>query len=164
MASVSAITKEGGEQAAIRAVVETWHRATSAGDVAHVLPLMAEDAVFLAPEREPMRGRQSFESALATLLQTHRITSNGNVREVEVSGDLAYAWTDLTVTLTALDGNDGKSPMKRTGPTLSIFRKQPDGRWLLVRDANMLASPVVAELELKVDNLERELMADGAGG
>jgi len=161
MASVNAITNEGGDHAAIRAVVETWHRATSAGDVARVLPLMAEDAVFLAPEREPMRGRQSFERALATLLQTHKITSSGNVREVEVSGGLAYAWSDLTVTLTALDG---KSPVERTGPTLSIFRKQPDGRWLLVRDANMLTSPAAAELELKVDNLERELMADGAGG
>jgi uncharacterized protein (TIGR02246 family) len=161
MASVNAITKEDGDPAAIRAVVETWHRATSAGDVARVLPLMAEDAVFLAPEREPMRGRQSFERALASLLQTHKITSSGNVREVEVSGDLAYAWSDLTVTLTDLDGT---STMERTGPTLSIFRKQPDGRWLLVRDANMLTSPVAAELELKVNNLERELMADGAGG
>jgi hypothetical protein len=34
---------------------------------------------------------------------------------------------------------------------------------VLIRDANMLASDA-AELELKVDNLERELMADGPGG
>ena len=34
---------------------------------------------------------------------------------------------------------------------------------MLIRDANMIVADV-AELELKVDNLERELMADGPGG
>jgi uncharacterized protein (TIGR02246 family) len=147
-------------ETAIREIVETWHRATAAGDVDRVLSLMAEDAVFLAPERPPMRGRQAFERALRDLLDTHTIESKGEVREVVTSGDLAYAWTDLTVTITALEGTQ---PVERSGPTLSIFRQQPDGRWLLVRDANMLASEA-AELELKVDDLERELMADGPGG
>jgi uncharacterized protein (TIGR02246 family) len=154
------MTDDSGDEAAIRAVVEAWHRATSAGDVARILPLMAEDAVFLAPERPPMRGRGTFERALATLLETHTIASSGEVREVGISGDLAYSWTELTVTTTPLDG---RLPTKHSGPALSVFRKQPDGRWLLVRDANMLASDA-AELELKVDNLERELMADGPGG
>ena len=147
-------------EAAIREVVETWHRATAAGDVARVLSLIAEDAVFLAPERPPMQGRQAFERSLRELLATHTITSKGQVREVVTSGDLAYAWTDLTVAITA---QEGTPPVERRGPTLSIFRRQPDGRWLLVRDANMLASEA-AELELKVDDLERELMADGPGG
>lgn len=141
-------------------MVETWHRATTAGEIARVLPLMAEEAVFLTPGHDPMRGRQAFERGLATLLQNHTIASSGIVREVEVSGDLAYAWTDLTVTVSP---RDGQPPMRRTGPTLSVFRKQADGRWLLVRDANMLMAPA-EDLELKVDNLERELMADGPGG
>ena len=34
---------------------------------------------------------------------------------------------------------------------------------MLIRDANMTVADA-AELELKVDNLERELMADGPGG
>jgi ketosteroid isomerase-like protein len=29
--------------------------------------------------------------------------------------------------------------MRRSGYTLSILRKQPDGQWLLWRDANMVA-------------------------
>jgi len=154
------MTNESGDEGAIRALVEAWHRATSAGDTARVMPLMAEDAIFLAPERPPMRGRAEFQRALTAVLETHRITSKGEVREVEISGALAYAWTDLTITMTALDGS---SPATRTGPTLSIFRKQAEGRWVLIRDANMLATST-AELELKVDNLERELMADGPGG
>jgi ketosteroid isomerase-like protein len=30
-------------------------------------------------------------------------------------------------------------PVRRSGYTLSIFRKERDGRWRLARDANMLA-------------------------
>ena len=29
---------------------------------------------------------------------------------------------------------------ERVGPTLSIFKKLPDGRWVLFRDANLLAA------------------------
>jgi ketosteroid isomerase-like protein len=28
--------------------------------------------------------------------------------------------------------------MRLTGYTLTVFRKQPDGRWVLIRDANLL--------------------------
>ena len=122
-------SESGDEAAAIRAVrtaIDTWHRATSTGDVAGVLPLMAEDAIFLAPERAPMRGRAMFGRALLALLETHTIASNGEVREVVVSGSLAYSWTELTVTVTPLDGG---APTKRTGPALSIF--SPAGGWRL---------------------------------
>jgi len=33
----------------------------------------------------------------------------------------------------------GGPPMQRTGPVLTIFRKKADGRWMLSRDANLLA-------------------------
>jgi hypothetical protein len=33
----------------------------------------------------------------------------------------------------------GQAMLKRSGYTLSILRKEEDGRWLLVRDANLLA-------------------------
>ena len=154
------MTNVSGDEAAVRAAVETWHRATNVGDVDRVLSLMADDAIFLAPERPPIRGRAAFERTLRQLLETHTIASTATVREVAVSGDLAFGWTDLAVTIAP---RDGSPPTTRAGSALSIFRKQPDGRWLLVRDANMLASNA-ADLALKVDNRERELMADGPGG
>ena len=144
----------------IRRLVDRWHRATAAGDVAGILALMAEDAVFLVPERPPIRGRAAFAQGIKSALETFSISSIGEVREVGVSGDLAYCWTDLTVTMTPIDGT---SATVRTGPALSIFKRGADGEWRLVREANMLASHA-AELELKIDNLERELMTDGPGG
>jgi len=152
--------REIADETAIRKAVETWHRATADADVATVLGLIAEDAVFLAPGRPPMRGRASFAQALTQALKTHTIRSSGEVREVRVSGDLGYCWAELTVTATPLDGSLAKV---QKGPALSIFRRESRGAWMLIRDANMVVADV-DQLELKVDNLERELMADGPGG
>jgi uncharacterized protein (TIGR02246 family) len=154
------MARETADETAIRKLVETWHRATADSDVATVLQLIAEDVVFLAPERPPMRGRASFAQGLTEMLKTHTVRSSGEVRDVKVSGDLGYCWAELTVIATPLDGSSAKV---RKGPALSIFRKESSGAWVLIRDANMLASDSAA-LELKVDNLERELMADGPGG
>jgi uncharacterized protein (TIGR02246 family) len=122
------------DEQAIRDLVALWHSATAAGDVDTVLGLMADDVVFLGAGRPPMRGRDAFESGLRSLLAAHRIQSTGLVQEVDVSGNLAYCWTDLTVRVMPLSGGD---PVTRTGAALSIFRRQ-GGRWVMVRDANML--------------------------
>ena len=85
------------DEQAIRNLVEQWHRATAAGDVDTVLRLMAEDVVFLMAGKPPMKGRSTFEQGLRGLLTSHRVDSRGEVQEVEVSDDLAYCWTLLTV-------------------------------------------------------------------
>jgi uncharacterized protein (TIGR02246 family) len=154
------MSSNGRDEKAIRALVTRWHRAMGNGDLAALLSMISEDAVFLAAERTPMRGRAAFAQALAAVTETNTIQSSADIEEVLVSDDLACCWATLTVTMTPLDGG---TATVRHGPVLSIFRKELDGHWVLVRDANMLASEA-AELALKVDELERELMADGPGG
>ncbi|HKY19748.1 MAG TPA: SgcJ/EcaC family oxidoreductase [Vicinamibacterales bacterium] len=123
------------DEQAVRNVIELWHRATGAGDVETVLRLMSEDVVFLVPGKPPIRGRSEFEAGLRTLLRLHRIDSTGDVHEVQVADGLAYSWTQLSVRITPLAGGRSNA---RSGSALSIFRKQVDGSWLLVRDANLL--------------------------
>jgi uncharacterized protein (TIGR02246 family) len=105
------------------------------GDVEAVLRLMSEDVVFIGVGRPPMKGRAAFEQGLRAVFKSHRIESRGDVQEVQVSGDLGYCWTRLTVRVIALAGGEVK---ERTGDTLSIFRRQTDGSWVLIRDANLL--------------------------
>ena len=126
----------GTDEQAVRDVVALWHSATAAGDVDTVLSLMAEDVVFLVAGRPPMRGRSSFEQGLRDILAHHRIESTGEVQEVQVSGGLAYCWTVLTVRVVPVSAGNAAT---RTGSALSILHKQPDGSWVVVRDANMLA-------------------------
>jgi uncharacterized protein (TIGR02246 family) len=125
------------DEQAIRNLVATWHRATAAGDVDTILGLMAEDVVFLVAGRPPMKGRSAFEKGLRGLLKSHRVESSGDVQEVLVAGDLACCWTLLKVRAIPLSGG---SADERSGSTLSILRKQANGSWVLVRDANLLPS------------------------
>jgi len=124
------------DEEAIRALLAKWHRATAAGDVDAILPLMSNDVVFLVTGQPPMKGRDAFEKSLRRLLASHRIQSTGEVQEVAVSGDLAYCWNMLNVEITP---HAGGSNVRRAGSALSILRKHPGGGWVIIRDANLLA-------------------------
>lgn len=126
------------DEQAIRKLVDEWHRATAAGNVDAILPLMSEDVVFLVCGKPPMKGRATFEQGLRSLLTSHRIQSRGDIQELVISQDLAFCWTNLTVQITPISGGES---IERGGSTLSIFRKQSNQSWVLVRDANLLPPP-----------------------
>jgi uncharacterized protein (TIGR02246 family) len=121
---------------AIRDLVATWHRATATGDLPRILTLMAEDAVFLTPGNPPMRGREAFAANFRAAFDKMKIESTGEVEEVQVLADWAYCSSRLSVTMTPREGG---AASKRSGYTLTVLRKTPDGAWVLYRDANMLA-------------------------
>ena len=50
------------DEQAIRELVAEWTRATLAGDVERILPLMADDVEFYVPGQPVMRGRAAFET------------------------------------------------------------------------------------------------------
>jgi uncharacterized protein (TIGR02246 family) len=124
------------DEQAIRSLVSTWLEATSNGDVSRVLDLIADDVVFLGPGRPPMRGKESFAAASRAMDGKSRVEGTVEVQEVRVFGDWAYDWVQLTLTVHPTGGG---APMRLSGPALSILRRNPDGKWVLFRDANMLA-------------------------
>ncbi len=121
------------DERAIRDLVASWMAASQAGDLQTVLGLMTDDVVFMVPGREPF-GKEVF-AAGAQGMKDVRMQGASDIRELEVLGDWAYLRNHLTVTMTP----PGGKPVRRAGCTLTILRKQPDGRWLLARDANLLA-------------------------
>jgi uncharacterized protein (TIGR02246 family) len=125
----------------IRDLIATWLRASTAGDLQHILKLMDEDAVFLVPGHPPMRGRDAFAANFQAALQHFQISATSQVQEIKVFGDMAYCWNHLSVTMTPRVSG---SAVLRSGFVLSILRKNPEGNWVLFRDANLLtAEPVV---------------------
>jgi len=121
----------------IRELVTTWMSATKAGDLDTLLTLMAEDVVFLVPGQPPMIGKESFaalqKAQWANGLPNFEGTSE--IQEIKVLGQWAFMWTKLAIAITPHGG--GRSSA-RSGHTLSVLRKERD-RWVLARDANMLA-------------------------
>jgi uncharacterized protein (TIGR02246 family) len=55
---------------------------------------------------------------------------------MKLLGNWAYLRNHLKITVTPPNGQ----PMRRSGYTLTIVRKEPDGRWRLARDANLLTA------------------------
>lgn len=126
------------DEQSIRQLVATWMAASKAGDVETVLALMADDAVFLLPGQPPMRKADFAVAARAQAgADAPTIEGSSDIQEIKVLGDWAFLWQRLTVTVTP----PGGEPMKRAGHTLTILQKQ-NGKWVLARDANLLA-PVV---------------------
>ncbi|WP_257385972.1 YybH family protein [Tahibacter caeni] len=120
----------------IRELVSAWMAASKTGDVDTVLSLMADDAVFLVAGRPPMHKADFAAAARAQARgDAPRFDGTNEIQELRVLGDWAFLWQRLTVTAVPPDG--GESTV-RSGHTLTIFRRQ-DGRWVLARDANLLA-------------------------
>lgn len=123
------------DEEAIRDLIASWLEASAEGDMERLRRLMADDVIFLTPSQQPLRGKEAFMAAFEEGLNHYHIDARSEIREVRVAGDSAYCWTYLTVTITPAKA--GLS-MRRSGDTLSFLQKQPDGDWVIVRDANML--------------------------
>ena len=124
------------DEQSIRELIAEWQKAAAAGDLSKLLTLMAEDVVFYVVGQPPMRGREAFAAGFRAAVQHFRIESTATIEEIQVIGNFAHLANYLTVTMTPLQGG---SSMRRSGYTLTIMRKEPDGRWVLYRDANMLS-------------------------
>jgi uncharacterized protein (TIGR02246 family) len=121
------------DERAIRDLVTAWMAASKAGDVATVLSLMSDDVVFMVPGREPF-GKAAFAAA-SEGMKGVAIEGTSDIVELEILGDRAWMRNRLRIIVTPPNGQ----PMVRSGYTLTILRKNPDGRWVIARDANLLA-------------------------
>jgi len=121
------------DELAIRDLVDTWMKAGRAGDTATVLGLMSDDVIFMVPGREPF-GKEAF-AATSQSMKGFRIEGSADIRELRVLGDWAYLRNFIEITVTP----PGGAPVRRSGYTLTILRKESDGRWRLMRDANLVS-------------------------
>lgn len=117
----------------IRELVEAWMAASKAGDISAVLALMTDDVIFMTPGRPPF-GKQDY-AANSEQMRDFQLDGRTDIEEIEVFGDRAYIRNHIRVTLTKA----GEPPLRMSGYTLGILRKEADGRWRLTRDANLAA-------------------------
>jgi uncharacterized protein (TIGR02246 family) len=121
------------DERAIHELVEKWMAASKAGDTATVLSLMADDVIFMVPGKEPF-GKEAF-AATASEMKNVVIEGTSEIQELKVLGEWAWMRNRLEVKMTPPNGK----PVSRSGYTLTILRKSPDGRWVIARDANLVA-------------------------
>jgi uncharacterized protein (TIGR02246 family) len=127
----------GSDERAIREVHTAWIEAVNAGDLARLLTLMADDVVFVYPGRAPV-GREEFPVGFSAAHQESRIRCISELEEVVIVGEVAYTLSRDSLSVTPRAGGEARG---LAGYRITIYRRQPDGRWLLARDVNTL-SPV----------------------
>jgi uncharacterized protein (TIGR02246 family) len=119
----------------IREVHSTWIDAVNTGDLVCLLTLMADDVVFLNPGQAPL-GRDEFSVNFKAAHQQFQIRCISELEEVVVVGEVAY--TRSRDALSVTPRADGEAT-QLAGHRITVYREQPDGRWLLARDAHTLA-------------------------
>jgi uncharacterized protein (TIGR02246 family) len=127
----------GPDERAIREAHSTWIGAVNAGDLVRLLSLMADDVVFLNPGQVPF-GRDGLSPGFSAAHQQARIDCVSELEDVVVVGEVAYTLSRDSLSVTPRAGGGAT---RLAGHRLTVYRKGPDGRWLLARDAHTL-SPV----------------------
>ena len=126
----------GTDERAIREVHSNWIEAVNAGDLIRLLSIMADDVVFLNPGQAPF-GRDGFSPGFSAAHQQARIRCLSELEEVVVVSDIAHTLSRDSLSVIPRDG--GKAT-QLAGHRITVYRKQPDGRWLLSRDAHTLSA------------------------
>jgi uncharacterized protein (TIGR02246 family) len=121
----------------IKQLMQEWTRRAAAGDVEGLLALTADHAVFLSPGAGPST-KADFAADFRKVSAKSRIDARQQVKDLGISGDLAYAWSHMTVTFTPRAGG---VPKERSGHVLAVFRRTAGG-WQLARAAKLIAGAV----------------------
>ncbi len=121
------------DEKAIRDLVENWMTASKAGDIDAVLEMMTDDVIFMTPGREPF-GKEAF-AANSRQMKGVQFEGTSYLRELQLLGDWAWIRNYIDVKITP----PGGQPMHRSGYTLTVLRKKPDGQWAVARDANLVS-------------------------
>ena len=125
--------KQDDEQA-IREMVDNWLEASKRGDVTKLLNLLADDVLFITPGREPF-GKEEFAAGNQESMNDTKMEAAIDIKEIEVAGEWAWMRSFLRVSFTPAEGD----AMKLAGHILTVLQKNPDGRWVIKRDANFVA-------------------------
>ena len=125
----------GPDEREIREVHSTWISAVNAGDLVRLHTLMTDDVVFLNPGQAPF-GRDGFSANFSVAHQQVRIRCSSELEEAVVIGEVAYTRSRDALSVTPRAGGEAT---QLAGHRIAVYRKQPDGRWLLARDAHTLS-------------------------
>lgn len=122
------------DHAQIRELQRLWLEAVARGDIDTLLDLVTDDVEFITANRPPY-GKEQFANDLQSATGKMLFVGSAVAEELEIAGHWAYAKTRIDLKVTPSAGGETK---KLGGLALSIFRKEPDGKWRLARDANLV--------------------------
>ena len=139
-ADAAAAPLSAADQAAIRAADTAFSTAAGAGDAAGLAAMYLPNASLMPPNAATVQGREAIQKFWGAFVDAYRVNIALKAEEVEGHGDLAYSRGRYTLDLTPKA--KGPAAAHDEGKFLTIFRRQPDGTWLLSVDMYSSDLPV----------------------
>jgi len=129
--STLAPEKVAEDEAAIRRVMASYNDALNGGKTAAVMPLYADDGVFMPPYSESAFGKAAVERAYNAVFNELRFHVKFTIAELIV---MAPTWAYVrTNSAGATDHHSTGKTTAEANQELFIFKKGDDGQWRIAR-------------------------------
>lgn len=120
-------------RSAIEAANARFADAFKRGDKIGLMANYADDAVIMMPNEVAWRGRAELDKGFTNFLNQMSFKGGGpNTEDVMLAGDLAVETGTFAWTLQPKSGPE----IKDKGKYLTVWKRQADGTWKIVRDIN----------------------------
>jgi uncharacterized protein (TIGR02246 family) len=137
--AASGPTETAGEQAAVMSLLSSYEAALNASNTAAVMPLYAEDGVFMPPSNQSAVGAAAVRQAYDAVFKAIKLNLKFTVAEVvQVAPNWAFARTNSAGTVT-VNATGAKSA--EANQELFIFKKGADGAWRIARYSFSTTNP-----------------------
>ena len=127
------------EKNAIMSLLSSYEAALNASNTAAVMPLYADDGVFMPPNNQSAVGAAAVRQAYDAVFKAIKLNLKFTVAEVvQVTPNWAFARTNSagTVTVNAIGAKSAEANQE-----LFIFKKGADGTWKIARYSFSTTNP-----------------------
>ena len=129
-----AAAPDGHDPALAKAVADAnseWAEAMKTGDARVIAAPYAEHGIFVFPDGSTIVGRAAVEQMYRSRFDKRGLAVSTNIdsKGLQRDGDLAYEWGSAGMAM-----REGDKVVSAGGRYLTVWQRQPDASWLIVRN------------------------------